>query len=1097
MRAVIDQLPADVEIGLAGFGQSNRLPRGDRDTEGYVQAPHLQLRAAGLDLTIQAMAPALSSGHGAIGTRSVVTVCEALLRDDWKNGEFRLVQAEYGDGTFSTRRKGYAKVINNQANASTTTATYAVALSGVFVDLSTDVITWPNHGRADGSQVYFTSTGTLMTGVTSAVPMYVRDATQHTFKVSSIPFGTAANLGGAPTGTMTITALPYLLVEWLSEVLAPTVGVTFANATELVTHTAHNLPEGAMVVYTGGTPPPEVTLGVTYFVRAPITANTYRISATQTSAVIVFSADSSGTITATPGGLVYISGYVHLQDRFNSYDNVQVVTPYMPIEPGPYPTGTPLVPGITLDADVTAYSDLALVLPFAWNEGIDGEGEVGLVQVAALVCTLQGGQTITDNLYAGGYARVGSSKGRIVSNTTTTVTVDAWVGGQPPAATNLAFEIHLGHHRNNPHHFTAGEGFLYPSACSQPGGHELALLNGSTVPLGQTYSRPRDRLIGSYVRRVLADQACSPGTNFAGLARSIASSPALFQCSINSGKLRVTRTDTSRSPGTGLLQFEDFIRVGHVVVFNNMNQSPSIDGIAWRVTALKYTDDVAGGSYIECDALDTSYAVPAAISGAEPSGAIAQRQFYKPLHQFGSLIESSWRIANAIGRRLVVTCLGVNAAGIVTASGNNDTGFPGQIGWWDDDLDKDWSPSNPDGVAARFERLLGFIAPRAVHASLGASKSLKVLAIDGWAFESDSITAAGRELISRTVPAEIQWIRGILDRNSLNPYPVDARVPVHLAQLPAIPWEIVDTGGLVNAAIARAVMLEGGFMASYNTDASAKQADLIHFTGVAEAIHGKAVADLLLPMIEFGFLFAMGKGAIGVANGAMNLLGDAPNVTQLEPTPNGTAQAIQCAAVLPGVRDVVLQHHPWSFCRVRIAPSLLGSEDTVATWTYAYALPADCLHIFKVLDPTATDDLQIGSTQGPPPGDLQIPSSASAVQNLFRSSVPSTQVVDANQPHSIETNRDGYRVLRTDQQDAVILYASRARPFDLWDPMAILATKHRLASELAGGTIKGKEGRANASEFLRASELLMAQAKGQNAEYQEKRILRKPCPWLP
>lgn len=84
--------------------------------------------------------------------------------------------------------------------------------------------------------------------------------------------------------------------------------VTFTNATEIVNWTAHGLRTGDPVVFTGGTAPTGLTLGVTYYVIYA-SSGTFQVAATRALALAgtetTFSSDGSGTITATawPDGL--------------------------------------------------------------------------------------------------------------------------------------------------------------------------------------------------------------------------------------------------------------------------------------------------------------------------------------------------------------------------------------------------------------------------------------------------------------------------------------------------------------------------------------------------------------------------------------------------------------------------------------------------------------------------------------------------------------------------------------------------------------------------------------------------------------------------
>lgn len=1068
MRAVLELLADTDEIGIVGFGQSNRVPQGDRDTEGFVAAPHLVLRPAGLDLTIHSIVSAVTgSAHGAVGTRSVVNVAEELTTNDWVNGELRLVQFDYGDSTPSSLRRGHAIVQSCLGSASATTA------AGIVLNSTANTVIWANHGRAEGSLVHFTTSGSLPGALTSGLPVYVCNVTANSFQVSASPpgYGAVLSLAGG-SGTHTVTARPHLLVKWSSAFQSPQASTTFSSGTPgVVNQTAHGYPAGSWVSYDTNVPSGLVA-GTKYCV-IPVTANTYNVSATLGGAAIAF-ATSGGTATATPDVMAFVSGYVHLNDRFNSYDNVQVVTPYQPIEPGDYPTGTPVVPGFTLASDVTSYADAALVLPYAWNEGIDGYGAVGTATVAGLVVTLGGGQTIENNLFAGSFIRVANSKARVVSNDTTTVTVAAWVPAAPPSGSQN-YELHLGHHRNNPHHFTAGEGFLYPSGWMQPGG-VLA------TSLGMTYSRPRARLVGNCVTRFLDEAACSTAINGTAVAQVKTASINQLLVSNVAGNLRVQRASTTHDPAGQLLQFEQFARVGYTVLIAGAAVSPSIDGL-WRVVGMQHTTSGAG-SYIDLQPLDTAtLSVPASITGQVAANCLVSRVVWVPKHKFGSLIELAWRMAVGIGRRLIVTHLGVQSAGQIEAGVNNAYGFQGQIGWWDDDLELDWTPSNPNGLAARLRRLVEFIAPRAVRATFGSTRALKVLAIDGWQAETDASTVAGREMAARTVPTFVSWLRSVITNAGLSPYLAPARVPVQWAQITTVPWETAglggDVDGLVNAAISKLATFDG-FASSVETDDAAKGVDPLHFNGVGEAQNGHRAADALMSLIDFAFQFRLGPAAVEVANEALTIIGDSPNVTSLEP-PNTTTQARLCAQLMERARSAVLQSHPWSFATRRVSPAAITSS--ASTWAYAYVLPPDLLHPTAVLPPDALDDLQMMGTV--------------AAQQTVAWRPAAVLRVPSSQPFKIETEQDGTRVLRTNQESAVLIYTARNVDFDLWDPLVRQACAYRLAYLLAGATVKGTTGIQVGQSLLQMSNALLVQAAAVNAEYQQDVRPEPGCPWLP
>lgn len=1056
MRAVIDHLEATDEIGFVHAGQSNSLPTADRGTA----ASYLKLRIAGQDLTIAAIASSSTAAHGAAGTRSVLSVAEANLEsgsdDEWINGEVRLVSHDWGDATMISVRPGHAKVLGSKK---------AATLVNVAFDLASDLVIWPGHNRRHGSIVYFLTAGTLPSPLVAGKYYYVRDVGPDWFKIAALPNGPAIDFT-VGFSACTVVGLDFLYVEWLSDFLTAPATVTFAGATELVTHTAHNLTEGSVVVYTGGTPPIEITLGTPYVVRAPITANTYRLSATLDGALINFTADSSGTITATPQSLTFTSGYVHLNDRFKSYDNVQVVTPYMPIAPGDYPTGAPVVPGITLPSDVTAWSDLALVLGHTYEEGVDGFGYVGTCTVAGTTITCTG-PTMVVNLLKDGFLRVGNSKGIVASNTATQITVTAWVGGTPA---NGNYEVHLPHWRNNPYHYTAGDGFLYPTDHSQP------------RTTGTVYSRPRGTVTGCYVSQAFDVARCSAVVNLNAYAQLLTTGSNQLLASVVGGKLRLQCNYTTRDPISGLIQFEDFLRVGYIVrLLNFSGISPSVNG-DYRVAVLQHT--TAAGSYVDLDPLDALTVIPGSVSGTVNAQAFVQHIFRSRSFLLGSMVPAAWRMSAALGKRMVCVHLGAGGSTQIPSGFENAGGLQGKLGWYDDDIASDWTPSNPDGLAARLERLISFIAPRAVRTSLGASKNLKMVAIDIFQGETDSNTPAGRELASSTIPTFASWLRGVIEDAGLSPYAEGAKIPLQWAKLRHVPWETTfgDTEGLVNAAIAKLVVFDGFAGSIEVDDASTLGSDFVHFDAAGQEQNAQRVADLLIGLIEFAFSFDIDALAVKVANQALMILGDAPTVTSLNP-PNDTAGARLCAAHISRVLAIVLKAHPWTWATRR--KDAVVVDEPVTTHQFAYVAPPDLLYPTKLLALDATSDTQIGTSR------------LVDALGFLRSPVPSSFLQDASQQFKIEATQEGNRIIRTDQDGTTLVYIAKNTALDLWDPDVLEAAAYHLASVIAGGTIKGAEGSAAARAHLQMSELLLAKAAGANMEYQQDVRPQKPCPWLP
>lgn len=77
---------------------------------------------------------------------------------------------------------------------------------------------------------------------------------------------------------------------------------------------------------------------------------------------------------------------------------------------------------------------------------------------------------------------------------------------------------------------------------------------------------------------------------------------------------------------------------------------------------------------------------------------------------------------------------------------------------------------------------------------------------------------------------------------------------------------------------------------------------------------------------------------VSVCNAALLRLGEV-RISSLEDT---TELARMCAALLPGVRRYVLAQYPWS-CALDRQTLARRAEAPAFGWSYAYALPADCL----------------------------------------------------------------------------------------------------------------------------------------------------------
>lgn len=158
--------------------------------------------------------------------------------------------------------------------------------------------------------------------------------------------------------------------------------------------------------------------------------------------------------------------------------------------------------------------------------------------------------------------------------------------------------------------------------------------------------------------------------------------------------------------------------------------------------------------------------------------------------------------------------------------------------------------------------------------------------------------------------------------------------------------------------------------------------------------------------------------AVDICNLALGNIGARTQVTSIAP-PDGSAEAGTCARFFELAKRTILSG-PHSFSVARARATLAEVTNTSDSWTYAYALPADCLKPRRVL-------------------------------SLTESTGESPEVRGA--PFTVEG-----KVLFTHQQDAVLIYTKDVTDPGLFDPEVVEAIAARLSGMIAGPIIKGDVG---------------------------------------
>jgi hypothetical protein len=404
----------------------------------------------------------------------------------------------------------------------------------------------------------------------------------------------------------------------------------------------------------------------------------------------------------------------------------------------------------------------------------------------------------------------------------------------------------------------------------------------------------------------------------------------------------------------------------------------------------------------------------------------------------GETLALASRLALALGVRIHVIHLATNDAGMLTRTDLISGASTVECGWWTKEFEASWSPGTPNNLAARLERLITVSAPGALLAE-GNTKPIRILGIRGSQGEHEASREDGKLLYRHMLPRFYGWLRKVITDAGLSAFPLETPIPVVHSLLNVTSggtYDTLDPDREINSAIEDFVARDPA-AATFSTDDSPADSLLIHFTGVGEVLNGVAASDAMLTLINRA-LRQNGPGnglEVQICNLALGFLGDTGGVTALDGTDN-TSQAVLCRQFYPLAVRSLLEGHNWRFASRRA--SLVELTNDVTEWDYKYALPGDLLTAVAVLPANAPDDIHAM----PGGGFVTGPNSAT---NLQRDYV-------------IEIDEDGYQVLRTDEEDAVLRYQALVLDPSQYPPTFRRALAYELASLLAGPVIKGDAG---------------------------------------
>ncbi len=188
-----------------------------------------------------------------------------------------------------------------------------------------------------------------------------------------------------------------------------------------------------------------------------------------------------------------------------------------------------------------------------------------------------------------------------------------------------------------------------------------------------------------------------------------------------------------------------------------------------------------------------------------------------------------------------------------------------------------------------------------------------------------------------------------------------------------------------------------------------------------------------------------------ICNMALSHVGSDTVVTSISP-PDGSVEAGHCARFYPIARKEALESHKWTWSKKRVALAEVTNESTV--WSYAYALPSDCLNPVRVLQASVVQELLFADDRIMTVDDFQ----------LFTERGSADFEVEGS-------------VLFTHEPDAVLLYTRDITDTTKYSTSFTVFVSYLLASFLAGPIIKGREGAQTAGTLRQ----IAARVRGESA----------------
>lgn len=178
---------------------------------------------------------------------------------------------------------------------------------------------------------------------------------------------------------------------------------------------------------------------------------------------------------------------------------------------------------------------------------------------------------------------------------------------------------------------------------------------------------------------------------------------------------------------------------------------------------------------------------------------------------------------------------------------------------------------------------------------------------------------------------------------------------------------------------------------------------------------------------------------VDICNLALAHIGAEAQVASISP-PDGSVEAGYCKRFYPIVRRELLESANWQFSMKRVALAEVTNPSTV--WTYAYALPSDCIDALRILPLALASDANMA---WPSAAFVDWPINVAMLDDLFSEKGSSNFTIEGT-------------TLLTNEPDAVLKYKADVTDTTKFTGQFVTAFGMLMASYLSGPIIKGQEG---------------------------------------